>query len=191
MPDAGLRDRIHSADAKNVALTLEDPADDSEGEEGHNVAPIAPTPFSELSIIVCFIVGLLILCVALLRRFDVRPVHLKRRTMIDHAFLHSRARANDSDHAELSRLRWQLGALGLDEARVTTFFYDGAPLNASDPLVAAAARLSRSAAAEVATLRRPVWNPTRILQKSLPPSNRTRFPRFLDRSYSLPELSDD
>jgi len=29
----------------------------------------------------------------------------------------------------------------------------------------------------------------RILQKSLPPSNRTRFPRFLDRSYSLPELS--
>ena len=33
------------------------------------------------------------------------------------------------------------------------------------------------------------WGIPRILQKSLPPSNRTRFPRFLDRSYSLPEFS--
>ena len=31
------------------------------------------------------------------------------------------------------------------------------------------------------------WGTPRTLQNSLPPSNRTRFPRFLDRSTSLPE----
>ena len=33
------------------------------------------------------------------------------------------------------------------------------------------------------------WGIQRILQTSLPPSNRTRFPRFLDRPSSPPELS--
>ena len=34
-----------------------------------------------------------------------------------------------------------------------------------------------------------LWGPRRILQSSLPPSNRTRFSRFLDRPSSLPEIS--
>jgi hypothetical protein len=146
-----MRDRIHSREQKE-ALELGS-ADDEEEEV--NVAPIAPTPSSETSIIVCLMVGLVILCMGLLKRFGDRPVRARPRLAIQHAFVHSRARLNDSDHAELSRLRWQLGALGIDErTRVTVFFADGAPVNASDPLVRAASRLSQRAAREVATLRR-------------------------------------